>query len=260
MAGPRTFKVRSPHTNGTDVASWQREIVREFDRMGINCPLKADGIYGVATRAFNASLCHALGMIAADVMKDGVSPELRTRIRNRRLTTAERTRMAARLGWRRRLRARYAGVSGGGVCAPVAKIIEDSWGYHPPGHDGIDVICPEHAPLFAMVRSEVVRADAGGWWGKTPSGDATKGDGIIILRVLEDIGPFRKGQCIGYGHAERPLVKIGQEVRAGQQIGTAGLAVAYHIHLMLNAGTHAVAVGRGDRDPRAILDYSVKNG
>ncbi|MDP2712317.1 MAG: M23 family metallopeptidase [Solirubrobacteraceae bacterium] len=260
MSAPRTFKITSPHMRGDDIKAWQREIKHEFSRMDINCPIVADGIYGVATRAYNASLCHAIGMIAGDVMSKGITPELRTRIRNRRLTAYERTRMAGRVAWRRALRVRYAGESGGGVARPVSKIIADSWGYHPGVHDGIDVICPADAPIFAMVRSTVVRVSAGGWWGKAPSGDVTKGDGIIILRVLEDVGPFKRGMHIGYGHAEKSAVKVGQEVRAGQQIGHAGLAVAWHIHMMLNGGGHPATTGRGDRDPRAILDYAIKHG
>jgi murein DD-endopeptidase MepM/ murein hydrolase activator NlpD len=145
------------------------------------------------------------------------------------------------------------------VHAPVDKILTDTWGYHPPGHDGVDVICEPDAVLRAMVKSKVIDVRTGGWWGKAPSGDVWKGDGIIQIEVLEDVGPFRKGQHIGYGHAEKPYVKVGQIVVAGQPLGHAGLAVAWHIHLMVNNGEVGLR-GVGTRDPRPLLDYAVKNG
>jgi murein DD-endopeptidase MepM/ murein hydrolase activator NlpD len=141
------------------------------------------------------------------------------------------------------------------VHPPVAKILADTWGYHPPVHDGVDVICPPNAVLFAMCKAKVIDVRSGGWWGKAPSGDVTKGDGIIQLEVLENIGPFKKGHHIGYGHAEKATVKVGQTVNAGDVIGHAGLAVAWHVHLMYNDGS--TKKGIGNIDPRPILDYSV---
>lgn len=255
MSEPRTFRITAPHMRGDDIANWQREIVHEFGRMSITYPLVADGVYGVGTRSANASLCHALGMFASEVMEKGITPELRTRIRNRRLTVYERVRMAKRVDYRRALRRRHD--SGGGVALPVAKIIADSWGYHPGVHDGIDVICAADAPIHAMVAAKVIDVRTGGWWGKAPSGDVSKGDGIIQLEVLADVGPFRKGQHIGYGHAEKPRVREGDVVKAGQQIGHAGLAVAWHVHLMLNDGS--TSKGVGNIDPRRHLDYCKAN-
>lgn len=239
---------------GDDVSAWQREIRREFGRMHIDYPLTADGDYGVATRSATASLCHALGMVASNVMAKGVTPELRTRIRNRRLTPYERIRMAKRVDYRRRLRRKH---TNGGVALPVAKIIADSWGYHPGVHDGIDIICAANAPIYAMVKSRVIDVRSGGWWGKAPSGDVAKGDGIIQLEVIETVGPFKAGMHIGYGHAEKATVNVGDIVTAGQQIGHAGLAVAWHVHAMLNDGS--TNKGVGNIDPRAALEYCKAN-
>lgn len=255
----RTFVIGDKLMRGDDIKNWQREIEAEFNQMDIPCPIVADGIYGVATRSFNASLCHALGMNAGEVMKNGITPELRTKIRHRRLTSSEKVRFESKqyVDYRRKLRARWR-VALKAVHRPVAKIIEDSWGFHPGVHDGIDVICQPNAPLFAMVKGRVIDVRAGGWWGKAPSGDVAKGDGIVQLEVLETIGPFRKGYRIGYGHCEHAVVKVGQTVEAGDKLALAGLAVAWHIHLMYNTGN--TPKGIGNIDPRHILDYAVANG
>lgn len=258
MPEPRIFKIDSPHMKGEDVETWQREIKIEFDKLDINCPIKADGVYGVTTRAYTASLCHALGMTAGDVMADGVTPELRIRIRNRRLTPSENLNFNARITWRRNLRERYGDGIEINVHRPVSKILEDSWGYHKGVHDGIDVICPADAILFAMVKSKVIDVRTGGWWGKAPSGEVAKGDGIIQLEIFETVGPFVKGHHIGYGHAEKPMVRKNQIVPAGKPIGHAGKAVAWHIHLMYNNGD--TLKGIGTIDPRKILDYSIRHG
>jgi murein DD-endopeptidase MepM/ murein hydrolase activator NlpD len=257
MSEPRTFKLTSPHMSGDDIKAWQREVRVQFEGMGIRYPLSADGDYGAGTRAATATLCHALGMTAAQVMADGVTPELRTRIRHRRLTAYERARMLKRVDYRRALRRRYGGPVGDGVALPVAKILADSWGYHPGVHDGLDVICAPDAPIHAMVRSRVIDVRSSGWWGKNPSGDVSKGDGIIQLEVIDDVGPFRRGMHIGYGHAEKACVKVGDIVKAGQMLGHAGYAVAWHVHLMVNDGS--TTRGVGNIDPREYLDYCKAN-
>lgn len=259
MTTPRTFRVTSPHMRGEDIENWQREIRDEFAKLDIDCPINPDGIYGVVTRSYTASLVHALGMTAAEVMADGVTPELRTKIRQRDLTNNEQQLFAERKDWRRKLRKRYASSHIVTVHRPVAKILEDSWGFHPPVHDGLDVITLPNAQLYAMVKCRVIDVRSGGWWGKAPSGDVSKGDGIIQFEILESVGPFKKGHHIGYGHAEHAKVKVGQVVFPGDYIGHAGLAVAWHIHLMHNDGSVGNR-GVGNLDPRPLLDYAVKHG
>jgi murein DD-endopeptidase MepM/ murein hydrolase activator NlpD len=147
------------------------------------------------------------------------------------------------------------------VSTPMKHILEDSWGYHPPVHDGIDLICPTSEPLLAICRAKVVRADAGGWWGKgAPADPALKarGDGIIILRSLIDAGPIKAGMNLCYGHAEHATVKVGQTVEAGQMIGHAGFANAWHTHFMVNM--RGDTKGVGDRDPKPVVDYARSGG
>lgn len=253
----RTFKIDQPFMSGADVKLWQQEVRRQFLMMGIDYPLKADGTYGLASRSATASLLHSLGMEAGEQMKDGVTPELRVRVRTRKLTDEEGKAMVARVDYRRALRDRYE--SSTKIALPVAKIIEASWGFHPPGHDGLDVICPPNAVLHAMMDGVITRADNFGWWGKAPSGNIALGDGICIVQSTADVGPLKKGHCLGYGHAEKNMHKVGDKVEAGEPIAHAGLAVAWHIHLMWNKGSFDKTKGRGDGDPLVVLDYARKH-
>lgn len=145
------------------------------------------------------------------------------------------------------------------VTFPIQHLITDSWGYHPGVHDGVDLICPASEPLIAMCKATVVRADASGWWGKgAPADPALKarGDGIIIIRSLIDAGPIRRGMNLCYGHGEHAKVRAGQTVEAGDVIGAAGFANAWHVHFMVNMRTDTKGVG--DRDPRPVLDFAAK--
>lgn len=254
---PRTFKVDKPSMKGEDIKNWQKEIKSQFANMSIDCPIVADGIWGISSRGFNASLCRSIGMEAGEVMKNGVTPELRTRIRHRDLTVAEKNEMEDRIEYRRALRKRWesAGIR---VHRLVATLITDDWGYHPGVHDGIDVQTNPKAYLFAMVKSKIIDARSGGWWGKSPSGDVSKGDGIVQMEILETVGPFKKGQHFGYGHCESPKVRVGEIVEAGDIVARCGLAVTWHTHLMLNTGN--TAKGIGNLNPQACLDYAMKHG
>ena len=249
----RTFKIESPHMRGDDIKAFQRDLNEQFEMWRWDFRIKVDGIYGVTTRSAAALVVYGLGY-SKTLMKEGVKPSLRTKIRQRRRTKRENERAQARVMWVNEQRRRYAP----GVARPLRQVLADSWGYHPPTHDGIDLICPPNEPLYAIVRSRVVRADTGGWWGKAPSGDVAKGDGIIVLEALDTVGPIKKGMRLCYGHAEHPIVREGDTVNAGQQIGRAGLAVAWHIHFMVNMRDDDRGVG--DRDPEPVYRYAMNHG
>lgn len=256
----RTFKVGA-NMHGADVKAWQETIDKEFRHLKMgNCPIKIDGVYGPATRSFTSELLVSRGILVK-AMVNGVTPELRSKIRSRKLTPAEEKRFhsVARVKYRKKLKARWAPAK---VHRPVVKIFADSWGFHPGVHDGVDVICPFNAPLFAMVKAKVIDVRASGWWGlgaqPSPGHPVSDGDGIVQLEVLESVGPFKKGHHIGYGHCEHARVKVGQVVEAGHVIAFAGFARAAHIHLMYNDGS--TNKGIGNIDPRGILDYSIKHG
>jgi murein DD-endopeptidase MepM/ murein hydrolase activator NlpD len=159
--------------------------------------------------------------------------------------------------WRDRFRDRYASSD---LHTPMLHILQDSWGFHSGVHDGVDLICPHNEPLFAICDGTIVRADASGWWGKGAPSDAAlkaKGDGIIILRSTTSHGIFKPGLNFCYGHAEHAVVDAGARVKAGQRIGDAGLANAWHSHFMVN--NRSDTLGLGDRDPLPYVDYAISN-
>lgn len=259
---PRTFIVKKPVMKGEDVKQWQKDIKALFKKMKINCPIVIDGVYGVSTRSYTAALVHSSGMSAGTQMKNGVTPELRIKLRNNELTVAqEKAKYSnSRVNYRARLREKYARQIPK-VHSPVGVILQDSWGYHPGVHDGLDVITNPDPVIFAMVKCKIIDVRSSGWWGKGAPADPNvraKGDGIIQMEVLENVGPFKKGMHIGYGHAEKAMVKVGQVVAAGTPVGHAGFANAWHIHLMVNGGN--TTKGIGDRDPLPFVNYAVKNG
>lgn len=258
---PRTFKlVDGKPMKGDDVRQWQEDVKKLFKKMGIDCPIVIDGIYAQASRGFTASLCEALGLISKTAMKDGVTPELRIKLRNKNLNKAEKTRFEskARKEYRAGLRERWKVTK---VHSPVEKIIADSWGFHPGRHDGVDVIADEGVAAYAMVKGRVIDARPHGWWGLGAPANKTlreRGDGIVQIEVLETVGPFKKGDHIGYGHCVHPRVKVGDIVQPGDVLALVGFANAGHIHLMVNDGS--TTKGVGNKDPLPLINYALKHG
>jgi murein DD-endopeptidase MepM/ murein hydrolase activator NlpD len=258
MAEDRTFKLDTPHQHGEDVHAWQDTLNRQMRTWSIPYRVKPDSDYGAVTRDLTATVLYGLG-IDREWMAKGVTPDLRIKVRGKQLTPAERTRFIARAPWRARLRKQHT--TGSHLATPIAKILGDSWGWHPGVHDGVDLICGPSVMLYALCDGEVIRADGGGWWGLGAPADPAvrgRGDGIIVLRCSVNVGPFREGLNFGYGHAEHPLVRAGDHVKAGTPLGHAGFANAWHVHMMANARSDAKGVG--DRDPKPYVDFARKHG
>lgn len=255
----RTFRVESPEMHGDDVKDWQATLNGQMRTWNVDYRLDLDGDYGTLTNDLTASVCHGLGLASASkAMEDGVTPALRIKIRNKDLTTKERKRYEERASWREAFRQRHAHKD---IAAPLTKILSSEWGWHPAVHDGVDLICKAAAPLLAICRARVVRADAGGWWGNNPQPSnghpVSDGDGIMVLRSLTKIGPFKKGLNFCYGHAEGARANVGDVVEAGDVIGHAGFARAWHVHFMVNARKDVRGVG--DRDPMPYVKYAIAN-
>jgi len=85
----------------------------------------------------------------------------------------------------------------------------------PRPHEGIDIVAPKGAPIYATARGRVTFVGRNGDYG---------------LMVELDHG---RGFVTRYAHASRTLVKRGQVVERGEKIaevGDTGLAVAPHVH------------------------------
>lgn len=245
---------------GDDIQNWQETLNRQMDTWNVNYQLPTDGKYGIPERDLTASVAYGLGLeSAAEAMADGVTPELRIKLRNKNLSKSELERYDDRADWRAAFKDRYDHQD---ISPPLATIISSSWGYHPGVHDGVDLICKADAPLLAICRAKVIRVSSYGWWGNnpqpTPDHPVSDGDGIIILRSLTDDGPFRKGLNFGYGHAEGARVDVGDVVEAGRVIGRAGFARAWHVHFMVNNNDDTRGVG--DRDPMPYVNYARSHG
>lgn len=264
----RTFKLTQPHMSGDDIRLGQRELASKLAHWGADSyPIRVDGEYSIATRAAYRDVAFGLGIARAD-LAEGITPELRSKIRHGRLSPVERARYLARAGWRKELARKHG--EQGGVSPPLVKVLTHANGWSgPSGHDGVDLICPSNAVGHAICRARVRRADKDGWWGKgavaSPGHPIGDGDGIVVLEALVDIGPIRRGMFIGYGHAEKPMVQVGEVVEAGQPICHAGFARAWHFHWMVNAGGARFTMengkprGVGDRDPWPIIAYCIKH-
>ena len=258
MAEPRTFKIGPVLMQGNDIQHFQEDLREIGRRWNMDFPIKVDGVYGLQTRSIAKAVLFASGFTHKQIA-GGITPWVRERLRHPELRSEEmndRRNGIWRSTYRDDLRKKFS-TDDPDVAAPIGKIITMTWGWA-PGHDGIDLICGANAPIYAICDAEVIDVRAGGWWGKAPTGQVWKGDGIIQIESLTDDGPFKKGMHIGYGHAEGADVKVGQKVQAGDRLGEAGLANAWHVHLMTNHGN--TMKGIGQFDPRPFVDYAIANG
>ena len=251
----RTYKVDQPRMTGGAIDNWQKRLNGMMKRWEIEYRIEEHGIYGVETRDLSRKVVFGLG-IDLRQLDQGVTREMRIKVKDIDLSDLERKRFHSkrRKEFRKRLKDKHAG---GGVCSPLVKITASSNGFTSI-HDGVDLICPADAPGFAICKAKVVRADKDGWWGLGAPADPVlraKGDGIVIIRSLVDIGPIKKGMNLCYGHAEKPRVKVGDIVHAGQRICDAGFANAWHFHFMINHNPNTRGVG--DRDPMPIVKYAI---
>jgi hypothetical protein len=105
-AKPRTIRLTSPPMRGDDVRLLQVTINRQYRTWGVAAKIAEDGVYGQQTRAHLRTVLYGLG-IEQRRLDNGVTPELRVKLRRKRLTRAERRRYEARAPWRRRLVKRY---------------------------------------------------------------------------------------------------------------------------------------------------------
>lgn len=157
--------------------------------------------------------------------------------------------------------------SGGGtqVAPPIkpSEVTEDSNGWAPPGHCGLDLITDGPRTIYAPIRSKVVDARNSGWYTKGASGDISKGDGVVRVEALEDWGNVKRGMIFGFGHAEGMKVSKGQIVEAGTPLAHTGYANAWHAHFFvgkpgIDTRDGCLPSGAG-LDPKPFWD-AFKNG
>lgn len=137
-------------------------------------------------------------------------------------------------------------LTGGGpvvtMASPVVGTVSCEWrGYE--GHAGIDIACPIGTPVYAAFAGTVREA---GW---NDTGTGRSGIGVRVENP--------DGESQYYGHLSSTLVKPGDRVALGQQIGLSGdtgNVTGPHLHFecWLTGGTYWN--GR-DADPREWFSY-----
>lgn len=238
----RTFKLEHPPMAGVDIQRFQREMPRLFARMGIDYPVDNDGFWGEASRDAAHALCKASGLLHEREMSGGVTPEVRTKLRNRPddYTAAERGRFVSRelVDYRRKLRARarrdgkLPDTFPGSPIPGTRRLTLD----HPTaglaGFPARDYFAPAGSPCVAPVDGKVSRLS-----GHDPAGgpvDGLHGPFGWSLYVAGD-----DGHTYFLTHLGRRDISVGERVRQGEQIGTVGDYARWggsdHIH----QGVHA---------------------
>lgn len=237
----RTFKITPPHMTGADVRNWQREMPRLFARLNIDYDVTPDGDWGVKSHDANGSLCKASGL-SASAMANGVTPQLRTKLRNRPddYTPAERTRFMSRelVEYRRALRSRAHAtgiVSNTFPGSPIPGTKRLSADHQTAGLAGFparDYFAAGGSACVAPVKGKVSRLS-----GHDPRGGPVDGPhGPFGWSVYID---GDDGHTYFLTHMGSRSVSVGARVEQGEQIGTVGNYDAWggtdHIHL----GVHA---------------------
>lgn len=128
------------------------------------------------------------------------------------------------------------------IFAPIAgKPSEISGSYGEPRsvpsphiHAGCDIVCPKGSACIAPVDGRIgpFAIDHGFAPGEGPQ----EGGGMVQFEFLQDLGPIKKGDIIGWGHVFNVFVKPGQTVKAGQKLATSGEVTfqgpAPHVHFI----------------------------
>ena len=261
----RDLVVVDPPMRGRDVANLNRAVRQRLEMRRIDMPSPVHDMFTQAAALAAIEAGYFLGLrkdtiLATDNGRRCCTQGAQTIIREPERRTAKQLERA-KVRQRRLPEPRYyAELGGGRVAAPVDPILQHSNGFT-SGHDGVDLICEQDDVVYAICDAKVIDVRAGGWWGKGAQAShghpISDGDGIIQIECLVDDGPFRNGMHFGYGHAEKAVVRKGQVVKAGQKLGHAGFANAWHLHFMVNAGN--TLKGIGDRDPMPFVNHAKKS-
>ncbi len=261
----RDLIVVDPPMQGRDVANLNRAVRQRLEMRRIDIPAPVHDKFTQAAALAAIEAGYFLGLLedtilATDkgrrVCTQGAQAIIREPVRrsDEQLARARSRRVQVARGPRY-----YEELSGGQLAVPVDPILQHSNGFA-AGHDGVDLICEADDVIYAICDARVIDVRAAGWWGKGAQAShghpISHGDGIIQIQCLVDKGPFKKGMHFGYGHAEKAVVHAGQVVKAGQKLGRAGFANAWHLHFMVNAGS--TTKGIGDRDPMPFVRFAAQ--
>ena len=258
----RDLVVTDPPMRGRDVANLNRAVRQRLEMRRIDIPTPVHDMFTQAAALAAIEAGYFLGLLedtilATDSGRRVCTQGAQTIIREPEQRTQEQLARAKSRHPQAARGPRYYHEFVGRLSVPVDPILQHSNGFS-DGHDGVDLICEADDVVYAICDAKVIDVRAGGWWGSNPTASPghpiSDGDGIIQIECSVNKGPFKKGMHFGYGHAEKAVVKVGQKVKAGQKLGHAGFANAWHLHFMVNGGN--TNKGKGDRDPMPFVNYA----
>lgn len=85
-------------------------------------------------------------------------------------------------------------------------------------HEGTDVFAPTGTPVRSIATGTVSRT-----WGSSENGWNNLGGYTVMIEATQDVGPIKRGDQLYYAHMDEPTpLAPGEEVEAGQRIGTVG--------------------------------------
>jgi murein DD-endopeptidase MepM/ murein hydrolase activator NlpD len=93
-------------------------------------------------------------------------------------------------------------------------------------HAGLDIDCPVGTPCIAPVDGRIVQFAQDHDF--APGEGAHGGGGMIQFQFLQDLGPIKKGDVIGWGHVFHVYAQVGEAVKAGQKIASSGETTFNH--------------------------------
>lgn len=126
-------------------------------------------------------------------------------------------------------------------------------------HMGLDIDCPVGTPCIAPVDGRIVNFAQD--HGFAPGEGAKEGGGMIQFQFLQDVGPIKKGDVIGWGHVFHVYAQVGETVKAGQKIASSGETTfnhAAHVHFIYQSP--ATGEMDGSDDPKPVYEYLRTNG
>ena len=112
-------------------------------------------------------------------------------------------------------------------------------------HAGIDVGVSTGTPCIAPVDGKITMV--------MDSGFGEEG-GMIHFEFQQDLGPIKKGDVIGWGHAIGAKVSEGQTVKAGQYLGESDYFSAPHVHFIYQS-PGVPGQPDGTTDPKGVYTY-----
>jgi murein DD-endopeptidase MepM/ murein hydrolase activator NlpD len=104
-----------------------------------------------------------------------------------------------------------------------------AYGFSSPGHTGLDVGIPANTPLYAPLDSKVICAGTDNGTGEDSCAAFVSAYGGQTSGRLQLKLP--NGDMLILGHVNRSLVRPGDQVKAGQQVGLSGGFNGDHVHV-----------------------------